>query len=64
MEPEIPEPMNVPEGIDPSKACYGSSTQHLPPGVPPLHTRWQNNISFGDFTNQTLDAYHPTIEKK
>jgi isopenicillin N synthase-like dioxygenase len=59
MEPEIEEIMNVPGEIEPQQACQGSSTKYLPPAVPPLGVRWQNNINFGEFTNQTLAAYHP-----
>ena len=29
----------------------------LPPGVPPLATRWDNSMTFGQFTNRTIEKY-------
>jgi isopenicillin N synthase-like dioxygenase len=63
MEPEIHEPMSMPNEGTIQAVCEGSGIKYLPPGVPPLSVRWQNGISFGEFTNQTLDAYHPENKK-
>jgi hypothetical protein len=30
----------------------------LPKRVPPLASRWENGISFGEFTLRTIEKYH------
>ena len=58
MEPEMFEPMNIPEGSDPA-VITGGTTKYLPKGVPALAVRWNKDQDFGTFTNATLSAYHP-----
>eukprot|EP01117_Protostelium_nocturnum_P020393 TRINITY_DN9148_c0_g1_i1.p1 TRINITY_DN9148_c0_g1~~TRINITY_DN9148_c0_g1_i1.p1 ORF type:complete len:372 (+),score=125.40 TRINITY_DN9148_c0_g1_i1:66-1181(+) len=58
MEPEWGEPMNAPEGVDHSNITAGSSSKHLPKGVPMLGTRWTGDLDFSQFTNNTLSAYY------
>lgn len=58
MEPEWGCPMSVPQGVRPEDAQSGAAAALLPKAVPPLHSRWSNEQSFGDFTSATLQAYH------
>lgn len=62
MEPMWMEPMSIPDGVDPSSAQSQSAAANLPPGVPPLTTRWQyhkdRNQTFGEFSNLTHQAYY------
>ena len=52
--------MNVPDGIDPELAQSQSAAANLPRGVPPLAKRWNNQMTFGDFTDATLNSYYQT----
>ena len=59
MEPCWDEGMCVPLGVDPEVALQRPAAKRaLPPKVPPLATRWDNSMSFGDFSEKTLNAYH------
>lgn len=58
MEPMWDEPMTVPTGVEPDMATRGSGAQHLPKGVPPLATRWNEKQDFGSFTTSTLSSYY------
>ena len=55
MQPDWAESMNVPEGTDP--AAVGEC-KNLPPGVPPLKSRWDASMDYGKFTSSTLAAYY------
>jgi hypothetical protein len=58
MEPCWDERMDIPA----QRAAAEAQTQHaaksLPKGVPPISSRWQEGIDFGEFTSRTLKAYH------
>lgn len=58
MEPMWHEPMVCPEGLDASHAQSQSAAKNLPPGVPPLATRWNPQQTFGDFTAVTIQSYY------
>lgn len=58
MEPMWDEPMNCPPGMDPSSAQSQSAAKNLPPGVPPLASRWNPSQTFGEFTGVTLQSYY------
>ena len=58
MEPMWFEPMNVPEGMDPEQAQSQSAAANLPKGVLPLGSRWKREMTFGDFTDATLNSYY------
>lgn len=58
MEPNWYESMNVPEGLDPSCAQSQSAAKNLPPGVPPLASRWNPSQDFSQFTEVTLNSYY------
>jgi len=58
MEPMWDEKMMIPEGCDVDNVTRGSSTQHLPPGVPLLGKRWNSTQDFGQFTEVTLKSYY------
>lgn len=58
MQPMWGENMGIPEGTTIEGACYGSSSQFLPEGMPALEDRWSPEFDFGTFTNATLDKYH------
>jgi isopenicillin N synthase-like dioxygenase len=68
MEPMWDEPMVCPRSVDPAAAQSQSSAKNLPSGVPPLSSRWrgaddsEENLSkamtFGDFSDATLNAYY------
>ena len=50
--------MNVPDGVDPELAQSQSAAANLPRGVPPLAKRWNSQMTFGDFTDATLNSYY------
>lgn len=58
MEPNWSEPMNCPDGVDPSCAQSQSAAANLPPGVPPLASRWKPGQTFGEFADVTQAAYY------
>lgn len=67
MEPMWMEPMKCPLESDPNTTQSQSSAANLPPGVPPLASRWvyysqdhNNKIfqTFGEFTDKTLSSYY------
>lgn len=60
MEPHWTAPMSIPAGADPEAVLRGSRGELLPPGVPPLATRWkvEGGQTFGQFTEATLKAYY------
>jgi len=58
MEPMFGEKMDIPKGSSTENVIKGSSTQFLPPGVPLLGTRWNENMDFGSFTDMTLKSYY------
>lgn len=62
MEPMWMEPMVVPEGLDPSQAQTQSAAANLPPGVPPLASRWKSSSdkpqTFGEFTEETHKSFY------
>jgi hypothetical protein len=58
MEPMWDYPMKVPGGINPLAAQSQAAAKNLPPGVPPIAIRWNNDMLFGEFTDSTLAAYH------
>jgi isopenicillin N synthase-like dioxygenase len=51
--------MAPPIGADTNNVLRGASGELLPPGVPPMISRWKGSSqSFGEWTNTTLAAYH------
>jgi len=58
MEPMWDEPMKTPDGVDISAAQSQSAAAALPAGVPPLSSRWEERMDFGEFTEKTLQAYY------
>lgn len=58
MEPEWDEPMTVPDNADQEVVLRGARGELLPPGVRALSDRWENGITFGKFTDNTLNAYY------
>ena len=50
--------MDVPTGISSDAAQSQSAAANLPPGVPPLASRWSEDMTFGDFTDATLKSYY------
>ena len=65
MEPMWMEPMCIPEGLDPKQAQTQSAAANLPPGVPPLATRWLYEAdpakpaqTFGEFSERTHQSYY------
>lgn len=58
MEPNWSERMDVPAGIAPEAAQSQAAAATLPPGVPPLASRWSPEQTFGDFTKATLGSYY------
>jgi len=60
MEPMWDEKMNLPSGAESSEVLRGSSTKHLPSGVPLLESRWDpvKQMDFGQFTEITLKSYY------
>ena len=57
MQPWAMEPMAMPAGIDPAVAQAQAAIAALPPRVPPLASRWDNSMTFGQFTNRTIEKY-------
>ncbi|KAF4041397.1 2OG-Fe(II) oxygenase superfamily [Phytophthora infestans] len=55
MQPLPQERMAVPDSKDPNEA---GKTENLPKGVPPLLSRWNNDMSYDDFTQATFKAYY------
>ena len=58
MEPEYSYPMRQPAGIDPLDAQSQDAAARLPAGVPPIAVRWNPQQTFGEYTAETLGAYH------
>lgn len=63
MEPNWYEPMSVPTGVDATLAQSQSAAANLPPGVPPLASRWQISDhaapqTFGEFSEKTQQSYY------
>ncbi len=50
--------MSAPEGADAEEMKRGARGELLPPGVPPLFSRWAEGDSFALFTKKTLSAYY------
>jgi len=57
-EPEHGEVLSVPQGSDPEEVLRGARGELLPPGVPPLVSRWTSGDSFLGFTKKTLSSYY------
>ena len=58
MQPFWADRMAVPEGVDPAVAQAQAAIAALPPRVPPLASRWDNSMTFGQFTLKTIEKYH------
>jgi isopenicillin N synthase-like dioxygenase len=59
MEPEWDYTLQSPPGVDPQSAQTANAAASLPKSVPPLGTRWTGStMTFGAFTQATLEAYH------
>jgi len=58
MEPQWDASMNLPAGAKAEEILKGSSSRDLPPGVPPLGSRWLPTMDFGEFTEKTLKSYY------
>lgn len=58
MEPNFNVDMNIPADCNIRDAQSQSSAKNLPPGVPPLATRWSADQTFAEFTKATLSAYY------
>lgn len=60
MEPMWMEPMVCPPGVESSQAQSQSAALNLPPGVPPLASRWtvSEPMTFGSFSEATHKAYY------
>jgi isopenicillin N synthase-like dioxygenase len=58
MQPLWNTSMHLPKDRTRADAGRGSTSEFLPPGVPPLSVRWSPEVDFGTFTNQTLIHYH------
>jgi len=58
MEPEFNAAMSIPNGSTSDDVLRGSGVKNLPPGVPPLGTRWEPSQDFGAFTEKTLKSYY------
>jgi hypothetical protein len=57
MEPEWPEPMDPPAGIDYKSTIQAANVAEVPKGVPLLARRWRAGQDFGVFTKVTLEQY-------
>lgn len=53
---DIPEGAHTPEGKE--RLERGARGELLPPGVPPLLSRFKEGQNFGEFTTATLNAYY------
>jgi len=58
MEPMWDERMDIPKGASAENVTRGSAAKYLPPGVPFLAKRWNENLDFGQFTEITLKSYY------
>mmetsp|Transcript_29994 Transcript_29994/g.38718 ORF Transcript_29994/g.38718 Transcript_29994/m.38718 type:complete len:384 (+) Transcript_29994:97-1248(+) len=58
MEPNWNGDMKVPSGRSADQAQSQASASKLPPGVPPLGSRWKDGMDFGEFTDATLGNYY------
>ncbi|KAE9025747.1 hypothetical protein PR003_g11604 [Phytophthora rubi] len=58
MQPLPEERMAVPKGDGSTDPLEAGKTENLPKGVPPLLSRWNNDMSYDDFTQATLKAYY------
>jgi hypothetical protein len=58
MQPWAQDCIGVPAGVDPAVAQAQAEIEALPKRVPPLASRWENAISFGEFTLRTIEKYH------
>jgi isopenicillin N synthase-like dioxygenase len=58
MGPMWDEPMNCPPGVDPAQTQTQTAALNLPPGVPPLASRWNPSQNFGEFSEATHKAYY------
>jgi hypothetical protein len=58
MEPMWDESMAIPAGTKEEDVTRGSGSNNLPPSVPPLASRWKQNMDFGQFTSETLKSYY------
>jgi len=58
MEPEWDEAMDSPANTPDDVITVSSSSKNLPKGVPTLASRWNNGITFSDFTTRTLNSYY------
>jgi len=50
--------MALPNGAKEDDVLRGSGSRDLPPGVPPLASRWKQEMDFGEFTDKTLKSYY------
>eukprot|EP00624_Nannochloropsis_granulata_P002611 evm.model.NODE_23125_length_7385_cov_31.993635.3 len=72
MEPEMHEPMTIPEGrtvddvctkqglmgSEDGKECEGRGGLRVGVGVPSLESRWDPSMDFAEFTSRTLKSYY------
>ncbi|KAG3223343.1 hypothetical protein PC129_g5975 [Phytophthora cactorum] len=58
MQPLPQERMAVPNGDGSKDPSEAGKTENLPKGVPPLLSRWNNDMSYDDFTQATFKAYY------
>lgn len=58
MQPWAQASMAVPEGVDPDVAQAQAAIKALPGRVPPLASRWDNSMTFGEFTIKTIEKYY------
>lgn len=58
MQPLPEERMTVPKDNDLNDPNEAAKTENLPKGVPSLLSRWDNNMSYSDFTQATFKAYY------
>jgi isopenicillin N synthase-like dioxygenase len=58
MEPEWSYAMDLPNGVTPSEMLEGTAAKFMPPGVPPLGSRWVQGDDFGTFSNKTFALYY------
>ncbi|RLN91763.1 hypothetical protein BBJ28_00005298 [Nothophytophthora sp. Chile5] len=58
MQPLPEEPMAVPTGEGAKDPQEAGKTENLPKGVPPLLSRWNNDMNYDEFTQATFKAYY------